>query len=231
MANLKQIGYAIEQYRIDNSGWVPITTGSDGARDEGASSSVWFQKLSRGYLNDPRSLVCPDDPLGPLILRTDPFGGPGSVFMGSSYGMNEFIQESAGKFLCNLDRYRPLRQLDTLLIGDIGPDVFYSGQSGSATEGGTRFSGVLPWDDSYDPGNPNVQISALTARHLGAINVWMMAGGNVQRVVTRPLMNQPPVPWYEKCAAGGCTLCLQSTAHYSFAASRTFWWTGPVPTP
>ena len=229
MHNLKQISEALDLYKLENNGWVPFTTGSEGMRS-GPPLSVWFHKLVPSYMKEPGVLICPDDPLRLWLLRNDGVSLPGAGVAAASYGMNEFILSSPDRFLCNLERWRPKRPHDTLLVGDMGPDTLYSGSGGSSASGGPmRNNGTLPWDDRYEPG-VHEQSSWLTARHLGGINV-LTVGGAVQRVVTRPLMGTVIQGWYESCAAGSCTLCSRTVDHYSFAASQTFWWTGPLPSP
>ncbi|MCP4591312.1 MAG: hypothetical protein GY842_11230 [bacterium] len=232
MNNVKQIGVGLEFYRMDNGGWAPITTGTDDERSSEPPLSVWFQKLVPTYLSESAVLVCPDDPLKPWMLRNGRLD-PHAAVVTSSYGMNDVIHSSRGQFLCNLDRARPKRPANTLLIADRGPDVFYSGGSGSQALGSpNRGDGSLPWDDGYLPGDPGEQSSWITARHLGGMNA-LMYDSSVRRVATRAQMRKPPVSYYPKCAAGSCALCAgeKPTVHYSFVASQAFWWTGPVPTP
>ena len=232
MHNLRQIGQAIDFYKLDNNGWGPITSGSNDEGDGASSVSVWFHKLVIGdYVSDPALFVCPEDPLRLWLLGNGAFGAHSARFLASSYGMNEFILDSPAQFLCNLDRVRPKRPHDTLLVADMGPDMMFAGPTGDhVLEGPNRRNGSLPWDDGYEPGEPGDQGPWITARHLGGMNVLMHAGG-VQRVPTRALMRETIRAHYPACAAGGCTLCAKAFPHYSFAASQTFWWTGPFLTP
>lgn len=225
MHNLKQIAQAIDYYEYDNNGWVPSTTSGSGR-----SVSVWFQKLLPRYLNDPNVLVCPEDPLRAWLLQSAVYVSQAAESAGSSYGMNEFILGSPDQFLCNLERNLPRRPLDTLLIADMGPDVVSTGSAGYFDEP-SRGNGVVSWHDGYTPGSPSARPSWITRRHLGGINV-LTIGGGVQKVSTDELMRTTIQPYYPNCAAGDCTLCVSlGVPHYSFAVSRTFWWTGPVPTP
>ncbi|MFQ5492382.1 MAG: hypothetical protein ACE5GE_16855, partial [Phycisphaerae bacterium] len=75
----------------------------------------------------------------------------------------------------------------------------------------------------------NRQLSWLTKRHGRSINVLTL-GGAVRSVATEEPMKRTIRTYYEPCAAGACTFCLElNSAHYTFYRSRTFWWTGPVP--
>ena len=233
MHNLKQIGQAVNFYTIDNNGWGPATTGSDDERDKAPPLSTWFQKLVPYHLSDPVALVCPEDPMRPWLLSNHSFNVHDPNSMASSYGMNEFILASPEKFLCNLGGVRPKRPANTLLVADMGPDVMFASTSGhNSTKGPNRSNGSLPWDDGYKPGDPEGMVPWITERHLWGMNV-LMVGLNVERVATRELMGETIESYYPICAAGSCTLCRPEVAlaHYSFAASQTFWWTGSVPTP
>ena len=232
MHNLRQIGQAIDFYKLDNNGWGPITDRTEHGAEAGSPVSVWFHKLVTGdYVSDPAVFVCPEDPLRPWLLGNRAFGAHTTRSFACSYGMNEFILASSAQFRCNLDRVRPKRPHNTLLVADMGPDVMFAGSAGGhMLTGPSRRNGSLPWDDGYVPGEPDNQEPWITARHLGGMNVLMHAGG-VQRVATRVLMSKDIMAYYDACAAGSCTLCAQTVEHYSFAASQTFWWTGPVPTP
>ncbi len=233
MHNLKQIAQGLELYKVDNDGWVPFNTGSND-KDKGGSSSSWFQKLfhpSYGYLGEPAVLICPDDPSRVWWLQNQPYSTDLPIF--SSYGMNAYILNSPDHSLSKLDRWRPQRPFDTLLLADLGPDMFGSGGP-LPLDSPNRRTGTLPFDDGFDPGEPSEQMPWLTARHLDGMNV-LTTEGEVRWVPTRALMSQPIISRYDACIAGGCTLCLKGVYHYSFAissqVSQTFWWTGPVPTP
>jgi prepilin-type N-terminal cleavage/methylation domain-containing protein len=224
MHNLKQIGQAIDVYKYDNNGWAPTTSAGSGGR----SLWVWFQKLHPN-INDPKVLVCPEDPYRAWLVRD---GAGGSDSPGSSYGMNEFILGSPDQFLCHLDRYEPKRPLNNLLIADMGPDLALTGHSGgSIAEEPSRSNGVVSWHDGYLPGMTDRRPSWLTKRHLGGINV-LMIGGGVQQIDTKAQLSHTILPYYDNCAKADCTLCVSlALPHYSFAVSQTYWWTGPVPTP
>ncbi len=234
--NLKQIGIALDAYRVDNNGWVPATEGSNGESDENGLSQVWFQQLVPSYLSNPAVLTCPEDPLRSWLLGANGCN-PHDLSVASSYGMNKFILASPDQFLCHFDRFRSRWPLTTLLVGDVGPDVLTAGQSSMIMlDEANRTDGSLPWDDGFEPGDPDPPMPWITVRHLGGMNI-LMRGLNVKKVSTQSLIGEPIQSYYPVCAGGGCTLCLGHSpfdgpvAHYSFAASQVFWWTGNVPTP
>lgn len=229
MHNLKQIGQGIDLYKIESNGWIPPTTGSEDARDSEPPLSVWFQKLlSSSYLSHPAVMVCPEDPLRSWLLPNCT-SGVYSRWTGCSYGMNGFVLESPGQYLCHTERHQPERPHEILLIADMGPDGHSMGYGGpSSLPTIDRNNGTLSWDDGYQAGDPGEQKSWLSTRHLGGINVLMLDGG-VQWVATRDLMYRGITEYDSACAAGSCTLCLNLIPHYSFAVSQTFWWTGTVP--
>ncbi len=229
-SNLRHIGTAIRSYMNDYNGRVPVTTGFEEGPDAAVPPSAWFRKLETGgYIDNAAAFACPSDPARRFFVANPSFGISTAGAIASSYGLNEFIQLSTDQELANLERYPPKRPHETLLIGDTGPDVVFSGAGGPKFEGENRRTGVLPWDDGYEPGDPTAQLSWLTARHQGGINV-LTAGFGVHNVATRMLMGQVIQPSYSAGLSGGCTLCFETIPHYSFAASQTYWYTGPVPT-
>ncbi len=225
MHNLKEVYQALHTYRIDNDGWIPISTLSP-SRSSLDPADSWFAKLTPKYLGDPHLLRCPDD-LHPATLNA-----LGEPIVDSSYGLSDFIQSSPDGYLAYMDRYQPKRPLDTLLLADVGPDVVTGVSTNPAEAWLTHRSlGRLPWDDSFDAGSPSASVPWLTARHFGGINTVTM-GGNVRRVRTDLMMRLPIESFYPDCAGGECPLCLElQKPHYSFAHAQTFWWTGAVPQP
>ncbi len=219
--NLKGVYQALQVYRMDHDGWLPI---SDSQIDSAILRS-WFSKLYPNYLHDPELLRCPADPMQPGLIDF-------AHVSGSSYGLSDFLQSSHGGFLANLDRRQPRRPMDTLLIADIGPDGTYAAAGGNAGSWVShRTSGRLPWDDSFSEGNTEAVLPWLTSRHSGAINIATL-GGSLRRVPTSELMSRTILRYYEACAAGDCPLCNDlRVPHYSFAHVGAFWWTGPVPKP
>jgi len=221
--HLREVNQALHTYRLDHEGWLPDVDESfhDAPDPHGAA---WFGRLFPRYLTDMSVLICPSDPVvpadgprGSLESHPDPANA-------SSYGLNDVIRAAS---LGNLDRSMPRRPLETLLIADMGPD--WEVTSAVGTKGKGRSGGRLAWDDGYDYASAGLRDSWLTDRHFGHINV-LTIGGDVKAVRTRELMEEKIRNYYGDGAAGGCPLCLDySLPHYSFAASRVFWWTGRIP--
>lgn len=231
-SNLHDLGTAIEIYRGDSGGWLPVF----GDDDEHRSADVWTSKL---FVNNPAgrgSLICPADPWAP-ILRNNlslPVTESGE---NSSYGLNEFIVASPHGFLANLDRHQPARPGETILLADMGPDtiIITEGEDGELGMFGPSRSdsGLLEIDDGYLPGGDSDGLGEpwLVGRHLGKINV-LTVSSDVKEVNAVPALNRNVESYYRFCAAQQCTLCLEvEVAHYSFAESRAFWWTGTMPRP
>jgi prepilin-type N-terminal cleavage/methylation domain-containing protein len=230
--NLKAIDQMMQIYRLETGGWLPhIPQDQPDAPD--APEPAWFDMLKGRYLVDLSVLICPDDPCRVALewaARTNGLGGQANA---SSYGYSEFVLGSPGSYLAYVDRYSPRRPLDTLILADMGPDNGPSQAPAGALAYTTpdRNEGRLPWSDGRDLGDVDLSGPWLTRRHGNSINVLTL-GGAVRSVRTTELMRQAPVEYYDFCAAGSCTFCLDLHArHYSFAHTRTFWWTGPVPTP
>jgi prepilin-type N-terminal cleavage/methylation domain-containing protein len=222
MHNLKEVYHALHTYRMDNDGWIPVSTSSPSRALDPHDS--WFAKLTPKYIGDAHLLRCPDD-LHPVTLNS--FGEP---IIQSSYGLSDFIQSSPEGYLAHIDRYQPKRPLDTILLADVGPDVITS-VPGDASPSAMahRSLGRLPWDDSFYAGSPAATVPWLTSRHFGGINTITL-GGNVRRVRTDVMMHHVIESFYPDCAGGECPLCLEmQLPHYSFAHAHTFWWTGSVP--
>ena len=219
--NLREVHQALEVYRLDNEGWIPI---GENRGDLPVVSTSWFAKLYPHYLSDPQLLRCPSD-LHPQYLSNY-----GQALGGSSYGLSDFIQSSPDGYLANLDRRQPRRALDTMLLADVGPDTVGGSVSDEPTRWASyRSTGRLPWDDSFEVGAGDSPPPWLTARHLGAINA-VTIGGAVRQVPTRAMMGRTIESYYPADAAGDCPLCLDlQIPHYSFAHAQTFWWTGSVP--
>jgi len=221
--HLRELNQALHTYRLDHQGWLPdVDENPSGAVDPYAAA--WFSRLFPKYLADTSVLICPSDPSGPLEGSRGTLESHPDPANASSYGMNDVIR-AAG--LGNLDRTVPRRPIETLLIADMGPD----GVSTTTAEGKLtgRNRGRLAWDDGFHYATAGMHDSWLTDRHFGHINV-LTIGGAVKAVRTRELMQEKIRMYYGPGAAGGCPLCLDfAVAHYSFAASRVFWWTGKIP--
>lgn len=220
MHNLRELDRALQAYRLDNRGVLPDVVDPAGADADDPYGQAWYGRLVPKYLNDRSVLICPADPARGSIdtaVSLDHHPDPANV---SSYGMNDLIRVAG---LENIERNGPSKPLETILLADAGPDSHSFGSQYLSRQGGR-----LPWDDSYHPGLAGLTRSWLTDRHFGHINV-LAIGGAVQRVNTSSMMAERVVNFYPDCASGGCTLCTgHAIAHYSFAAYRLFWWTGPL---
>lgn len=224
MHNLKEIGQALHIYRIENDGWLPSVE-----KVEVDRSDTWFIKLIPRIFTETRVLACPEDPFryrwnGVANLR-DP-----RVADYSSYGLSSFILRSGNGRLANLDRRQPWRPLDTLLLADIGPDNYVrSSEPDRRMKEPLRNASLLMWDDGYEPFDPLRQSPWLTTRHGDGINV-LTVGFAVRSVPTDKLLGRPIMPYYEKCDAGGCSLCAElELPHYNFSDQGLYWWTGTLP--
>jgi len=224
MHNLRGIYQALETYRGDNQGWIPVRPA--GAGGVPTDARTWFGTLSSRHLMDPALLRCPSDP---VRQPRDRYGAPVG---GTSYGLSDFIQSSPAGYLANLERRQPRRPMESLLLADVGPDATDGRlglQPGQADA--HRSSGQLPCNDNFDLGARRPVPPWLTDRHFGAVNM-VMIGGFVRRVPTDRMMNATIEAFYSDCAVGDCPLCLAlRVPHYSFAHAQTYWWTGPVPNP
>ncbi len=229
MHNLREIGYGLQMYRIENDGWLPQREAADFADvDEG--EPPWFVMLWPAYMGNLQVMTCPEDPFRARMPQS-PSSGAKLNDMGqlASYGINSFMLSAGDGRLANLDRYAPRRPLDTILVADMGPDVRSSEASNSPTDGPARNASLLWWDDGVDPLDDGSAGPWLTARHGTGINV-LTIGGAVREAATRRAMTDPLLSFYDDCAAAGCTLCnYLDLPHYSFAADRLYWWTGPPP--
>lgn len=218
MHQLKEINRALQEYRLDNRGWLPDVEepSVDGPID--AHGAAWYGRLVPRYLGNPSTLVCPADPARKTLSGAKSLDEQLDPANASSYGMNSVIHVAG---LGALDRGGPANPLETILLADMGPDLVAGGAV-------FRNDGWLPWDDAYHPALTGLRDSWLTGRHFGHINV-LTVGGAVQRVRTTEMLEGRISNYYSDCAAGGCPLCLDyQLAHYSFASDRLYWWTGAI---
>jgi len=238
--NLKEMGTTIRMYRYENDGWLPVVdpqpeasavasvdAGPDAKPDK---NTAWFTKLFPTYLQDAAILACPDDPYGYRMNEArnrllDPL-----VANYPSYGINSFLLNFGGGMLADLDRYRPERPAETILMCDLGPDeINYDNPRSVATRGPLRNSSLVMWGDGFDPFSGFASRPWVTSRHDHGINALSLSGA-VRHVKTDAMLRTPIRRYYANCAAGNCPLCKKlGWFHYSFARDRLFWWTGPTP--
>lgn len=242
MHNLRSLDQVLQMYRLENQGWLPSiasdSTPGQAGRSEGRSKNkdskrpeTWFSRLAPRYLNSLGVLLCPDDPYASYLEVAHPNKPSPISDRVASYGMNDFIFSSPGSKLAHVDRYPPKRPADTLLIADMGPDAGYAvhGYDPSDPKDKKRRQGRLGWSDGFQYGSVNQYVSWLTQRHSRGINVLTLNGA-VRHVSTKEPMKRAIRPYYDRCAAGACTFCLElNSAHYTFYRSQTYWWTGSVP--
>ncbi|MCB9867673.1 MAG: hypothetical protein H6816_13690 [Phycisphaerales bacterium] len=228
-SNLKEVYVALDIYRVENNGWLPV---GNNPNDRSITQS-WWSNLAEPNPGIRGVLICPDDPWAP-ILRETMLQNPTGLTGAGSYGLNDFILASPDAFLANLGRFSPSRPDDTILVADLGPDVVTPNPSAlGVIEPPVRNNGKLAIDDRYRPGQAPAQRegSWLTNRHMGFINV-LTCVGNVRRLPVRPALDRRINSYYESCAAGDCTLCRYlDVPHYSFTEGHAYWWTGPLPRP
>lgn len=228
--NLREVGYALELYAMDNSGWLPVVKPTPGGLQSIRGAEPWFGKLFPTYLSDPAILACPEDPHRVRMLRARDRVHDPSVSDYSSYGINGFLMAAGAGALAEIQRVQPSRPLDTMLLADSGPDEGGSTVRLYGVVGPARNASVLTWDDGFDPFTRRAAANPwVTTRHLHGINVLTLGRGvrdaDTERVIRRPLQR-----YYDDCASGRCVLCTKlRLLHYSFAKDRLFWWTGSTP--
>ena len=226
--HLREIGLSLLMYRIDNDGWLPVADSPDGAMHAAGAEDAWFGKLFPTYLNDPNILTCPKDPHRYRMAKLNSIDDDPNVGDYASYGINGFPMQGRGGALAQVDRLRPRRPSNTILVADLGPDrEARTSSSVQTVVGPTRNSSVLSWDDGFDPFASTVSSRPwLTTRHGEGIHVLTLTGG-VRSARTRKIMREPVKSFYPDCSGGGCTMCNQlDLPHYTFAKDQLFWWTG-----
>jgi hypothetical protein len=228
MHNLREIDHALQLYRVENDGWLPPREQPPHGLQQVGRQSPWFCLLFPTYLQDPMILTCPEDPYRYRMLRMDTNVCDSRMGDYASYGINSFIMLGRAGELANLDRHLPSRPLDTILLGDLGPDRPYSAPRVTQSVGPARNTGLMPWDDGVTEIDLN-KPPWLTTRHSGGIN-FLTTVNSVRRAKTVDVMRRRIDRFYENCSAGGCTFCNEfQLDHYSFAKDRLFWWTGASP--
>ena len=249
-ANLRHIGQGTLLYTLENSGWLPVPSkeeqrapmsevqassqsgGSPVVDHEATGEAAWFGKLFPTYLGDPMVLRCPKDPFGFRMVTAKSRISDPSAANSASYGMNSFILTAGDGYLANIERHGPSRPLDTILLADAGPDRLWREDYSNVgfVQGPERNQSMLSWGDRFDPFSYGQRRSWVTQRHGHGIHAVTLDGG-VRSVGTTEVLRRRVQKYYRRCAAGGCTMCNElEVFHYSFAADRLFWWTGPVPT-
>ena len=227
--HLREIGHSLTLYRIENDGWLPPAETSTSSPLKHESAEPWFGKLYPTYLPDPMVLRCPKDPFGFRMATVSSRIRDPVVADFASYGLNNFILTVAGGRLAHVDRNGPRRPLDTILSADLGPDDGVANPRSGTGVGPQRNDSLLMWGDGFDPFSDEVPRPWVTTRHGHGIHMLTLAGG-VRDVRTTDILRSPIQKRYPRCAAGGCTLCIElKLYHYSFAKDQLFWWTGPVP--
>ena len=227
--NLREIGHSLTFYRMENDGWLPVGEMSSAASANHEENQSWFVRLYPNYLPDPLVLTCPNDPYAFRLVNDRSQLRDPAVADFPSYGINSFIMSVGGGYLANLDRYRPSRPLDTILVADLGPDRIQDSVGPRRIDGPWRNSSLMMWGDGFDPFSGLPANPWVTTRHHHGINTLTLAGG-VRDVGTAELLQRPIRGYYENCAAGGCSLCNELRLfHYSFAEDHLYWWTGSIP--
>ena len=224
MHQLHEIDQALNAYRLDHRGWLPVPEDREFGRPIDPHGVSWFGRLVPKYIGTTSALVCPADPARNVIdvgVELERHPEPANA---SSYGLNDVIR-AAG--LWELDRSEPARPAETLMLADMGPD--HARAMGYTVGALGRNNGRLPWDDLFHPAVAGLRHSWMTGRHFGHINT-LSIGGVVKRLRTGDLMIEPIKSYYGDCASGGCPLCrTYQVAHYNFAPARLYWWTGEIP--
>jgi hypothetical protein len=237
MHNLREIGTTLMTYRVENEGWLPSVEKPAVGLAALEPPDPWFVKLFPTYLNDPLIFTCPADPYRFRMMKMGGRLDSPDLADAASYGISQFIMTAGDGFLANVERRRPSRPHETILLADMGPDDFIGPTRRTLTEqtvtprtgGPSRNDSLLAWDDGFDPFAQKRATPWLTGRHNGGINVLTLEGG-VRTAKTSKVMRRPMERYYTACAAGDCTFCnIFHRPHYSFAKDRLFWWTGPVP--
>lgn len=235
--NLRELGTSLQMYMLENDGWLPVSvplptwavTASAKGGGEG-ESSAWFGKLFPTYMSDASVLRCPKDPFGYKIAQSGNTSKQDQVADFASYGINDFMLTAGGGYLANVERRPPRRPLDTILVGDLGPDREGGDTARMGSQGLSRNGSLMYWGDGFDPFSGEVNPTWVTRRHTSGIHMLTL-NGSVRDARTTEIMRTPIKVYYPACAAGGCTFCNELlTPHYSFAKDRLFWWTGPIPT-
>jgi prepilin-type N-terminal cleavage/methylation domain-containing protein len=225
MHNLREIGQALQIYRLECAGWLPNVDVIDKDR-----VSTWFVKLMPRPLADRTVMTCPEDPFKNRWRQLGEKADPSELANASSYGLNNFLMRAGDGYLSNVDRHEPSRPMNTLLVADIGPDRHFAPRRGEEGKGPPRNASMLQWDDSYDPNYEDEGYPWVTIRHGVGINVLTL-GNSVTMARTLDVIRNPIRDYYPRCANGGCSICteLRGVEHYNLSTDQLYWYTGPLP--
>lgn len=243
MSNLRQIMIGMSQYQQDSRGYMPLNCWSEYDWSV-PKRDLWFYKLYPGYVADPSVYACPGDPFRSQFdfeaKGAPPANRPrvNARVPSCGYGLNYLLRHFREPKSFNLSRWPPQTPYRTILLAEVGPDdVIENAPTGGAGMAAPwRDAGRIVWDDGARPWYSGP--SWLTARHNGYISMGSM-DFSVHKVRTLEQVLAGPagiLESYPACSAGDCYFCNYhpassgDKAHYSFARSNLYWWTGPLPT-
>ncbi|MBI4580452.1 MAG: type II secretion system protein [Planctomycetes bacterium] len=233
-SDLRQIMLGLRLYQQDHRGWLPLNAWSE--YDWGVSKkNLWFYKLQKKYMPDPKIYICPSDPYGPnfdynALQGTQPHRNARVPSCG--YGLNYVVRHFGEPKSFNIERFGPKRPMATILLAEVGPDSGLEnvplGSNGMGQP--WRDGGRLVWDDGARPWYAGP--TWLTVRHMGTINMSSMDGA-VHQVNSARVLRTRVRTTYEDCARGDCYFCkyhpYADATHYNFSRDRLWWWTGQIP--
>ena len=228
MHQLHVLDQILQMYHNENQGWLPQVGTPEEGLPPGDPGPAWFDLLVPRYTADLAVMVCPEDTYGSLLHVVNPDVPKSKRERACSYGLNQLILANPWGMLANVERFRPRRPLDTLLLADMGPDLPSKKRGLPGLPGGAVGHGCLSWSDGFSYGSVDSRRSWVTQRHACGINISTL-GGAIRVVRTKELMNRRIQRYYGACAAGDCPLCLElRVPHYSFHHAQTYWWTGSL---
>jgi prepilin-type N-terminal cleavage/methylation domain-containing protein len=232
-SGLRQLTVALRMYSGDSKGYMPATLWSE--YDWFAwKEDLWFYKLDRRYVMDPRIYICPADPFGGEFnyKALKPGLHKNAAVPSCGYGMNYLLRHFGEPKSFNIEYNRPKRPDNTILMAEVGPDDRLRNVP-LGTNGGSqpwRDGGRIVWDDGARPWFSGP--TWLTARHYGGINLAAM-DLSIRRARTAHLLGPRIRPRYDDCARGDCYFCNyhagSDATHYNFSGAKLWWWTGRAP--
>lgn len=243
-SGLRQITIALRMYQIDSKGYMPSNLWSEYDWYV-LKKDLWFYKLQRKYMPDPRILICPGDPFASRFDYVASKAGQthmNAAVPSSGYGMNYLLRHFGEPKSFNLEYYSPKRLMNTILLAEVGPDDRLENVPLGTNGGGQpwRDGGRIVWDDGARGWFSGP--TWLTTRHYGGINVAAM-DLSVRRADTARILREMKHPTdggkkgfrtsYPDCARGDCYFCnhhpYSDATHYNFSGSKLWWWTGRAP--